>query len=176
MRIWISACSTGEEAYSIAIILDEILNFDRSKHIKIFATDVDEDAVKQARAGIFPEVTLSNISPERLKRYFIQKGNEFEVKPQLKERVIFSRHDITMDPPFVNVDLVTCRNMLIYFETELQKKIFTTFAYALKQHGLLFLGKSESVGVHTDLFASIDPKAKIFQARTTTESRKLLYP
>jgi two-component system CheB/CheR fusion protein len=175
-RIWISACSTGEEAYSIAIILDEILNFDRSKHIKIFATDVDEDAVKQARAGVFPEVTLANISPERLKRYFIQKGNEFEVKPQLKERVIFSRHDITMDPPFVNVDLVTCRNMLIYFETELQKKIFTTLAYALKHHGLLFLGKSESVGVHTDLFATIDPKSKIFQARTTAESRKLLYP
>jgi len=175
-RIWISACSTGEEAYSIAIILDEILNFDRSKHIKIFATDIDEDAVKQARAGVFPEVTVANISPERLKRYFIQKGNEFEVKPQLKERVIFSRHDITMDPPFVNIDLVTCRNMLIYFETELQKKIFTTFAYALKHHGLLFLGKSESVGVHTDLFATIDPKSKIFQARTTTESRKLLYP
>lgn len=176
LRIWISACSTGEEAYTIAIILDEILNFDRSKHVKIFATDVDEDAVKQARAGVFPEVTVSNISPERLKRYFTQKGNEFEVKPQLKERVIFSRHDITMDPPFVNVDLVTCRNMLIYFETELQKRIFTTFAYALKQHGLLFLGKSESVGVHTDLFATIDPKSKIFQARTTTESRKLLYP
>jgi len=176
LRIWISACSTGEEAYTIAIILDEILNFDRSKHIKIFVTDVDEDAVKQARAGVFPEVTVSNISPERLKRYFVQKGNEFEVKPQLKERVIFSRHDITMDPPFVNVDLITCRNMLIYFETELQKKIFTTFAYALKHYGLLFLGKSESVGIHTDLFATIDPKSKIFQARTTAESRKLLYP
>lgn len=176
LRIWISACSTGEEAYSIAIILDEILNADRSKHIKIFATDIDEDAVKQARAGIFPEVTVSNISPERLKRYFNQKGNEFEVKPQLKEKVIFSRHDIIMDPPFVNVDLITCRNMLIYFETELQKKIFTTFAYSLKQHGVLFLGKSESVGIHTDLFATLDAKAKIFQTRTTTESRKLLYP
>ncbi len=176
LRIWISACSTGEEAYTVAIILDEILSADRSKHIKIFATDIDEDAVKQARAGIFPEVTVANISPERLKRYFIQKGNEFEVKPQLKERVIFSRHDIIMDPPFVNVDLITCRNMLIYFETELQKSIFTTFAYSLKHHGLLFLGKSESVGVHTDLFATIDQKAKVFQARTTTESRKLLYP
>ena len=176
LRIWISACSTGEEAYSIAIMLDEILSSDRSKHIKIFATDIDEDAVKQARTGIFPEVTVSNISPQRLKRYFTQKGNEFEIKPQLKERVIFSRHDIIMDPPFVNVDLITCRNMLIYFETELQKKIFTTFAYSLKHNGLLFLGKSESVGVHTDMFATLDQKAKIFHARTTAESKKLLYP
>ena len=176
LRIWISACSTGEEAYSIAIILDEILGANSNKHIKIFATDVDEEAVQKARNGIFPEVTLSNISPERLSRYFTQRGNEFEVKPQLKERVIFSRHNIILDPPFVNMDLVTCRNMLIYFETDLQKKIFTTFAYSLKQYGLLFLGKSESVGLNTDLFAVIESKAKIFQARTTTESRKLLYP
>ncbi len=175
-RVWISACSTGEEAYSIAILLDEIIGSHGTKHIKIFATDIDEEAVQKAREGVFPEVTVSNISPERLKRYFNQRGNEFEVKPQLKERVIFSRHDITIDPPFVNLDLITCRNMLIYFETELQKKIFTTFAYSLKQHALLFLGKSESVGIHTDLFATLDPKAKIFQTRTTAESKKLLYP
>lgn len=175
-RVWNTACSTGEEAYSIAILLDEIIGSHSATHIKIFATDVDEDAIHKARTGIFPEVTLSNMSPERLERYFTQKGNEFEVKPFLKERVIFSRHDITRDPPFVNIDLITCRNMLIYFETELQKRIFTTFAYSLKQHALLFLGKSESVGVHTDLFATLDPQAKIFQTRTTAESKKLLYP
>jgi len=175
-RVWNTACSTGEEAYSIAILLDEIIGSHSTTHIKIFATDVDEDAIQKARIGIFPEVTLSNMSPERLVRYFTQRGNEFEVKPFLKERVIFSRHDITMDPPFVNVDLITCRNMLIYFETELQKRIFTTFAYSLKQHALLFLGKSESVGMHTDLFATIDAKAKIFQTRTTAESKRLLYP
>lgn len=176
IRVWIPACSTGEEAYSVAIILDEILGGNAQQHIKIFATDIDEEAIQKARAGVYPELIISNISPERLSRYFIQRGNEFEVKAKLKERVIFSRHDITMDPPFVNLDLITCRNLLIYFETELQKKIFTTFAYSLKQHGLLFLGKSESVGVHTDLFSTVDSKVKIFQARTTIESKKLLYP
>lgn len=176
LRVWVSACSTGEEAYSIAILLDEILGVHSDKHLKIFATDIDEEAIQKARNGVFPEVTVSNISPERLKRYFTQRGNEFEVKPQLKERVIFSRHDITMDPPFVNLDLITCRNMLIYFDLELQKKIFATFAYSLKQHGLLFLGKSETVGPHTDLFATIEAKAKVFQTRTTTDSRKNLYP
>jgi len=175
-RVWVSACSTGEEAYSIAILLDEIMGAQSNKLIKIFATDIDEEAVQKARAGIFPELTVSDVSPERLQKYFIQKGNEFAVKPQLKEKVIFSRHDITIDPPFVKIDLVTCRNMLIYFETVLQKKIFTTFAYSLKQHGLLFLGKSESVGINTDLYSTVDSKAKIFQTRTTVESRKLLYP
>ncbi len=175
-RVWVSACSTGEEAYTIAILLDEIMGSHTSRHVKIFATDIDEEAIQKARAGVFPELTVSEVSPERLQRYFIQKGNEFVVKPQLKERVIFSRHDITIDPPFVKIDLVTCRNMLIYFETALQKKIFTTFAYSLKQHGILFLGKSESVGMNTDLYSTLDAKAKLFQARTTVESRKLLYP
>lgn len=175
-RVWITACATGEEAYSLAIILDEIIGSHSNIHIKIFATDIDEEAIKKAREGIYPEVSISNLSEERLKRYFTQRGNEFEVKPFLKERVIFSRHNILVDPPFVNLDLISCRNLLIYFENDLQKRIFTTFAYALKTHAMLFLGKSETVSASSDYFSTHDSKNKIFKARTTTESRKLLYP
>lgn len=175
-RVWVPACATGEEAYSIAIILDENLRSHNIRHIKIFATDIDEEAVQKAREGIYPEVAISNLSHERIQRYFVQIGNEYEVKPFLKERVIFSRHDITIDPPFVNLDLISCRNLLIYFEGDLQKRIFATFAYALKPHALLLLGKSEAVGAHTDLFSTQDTKNKLFQARTTTESRKTIYP
>lgn len=176
-RVWVVACATGEEAYSIAILLDEMLGMHGNvMQIKIFATDIDEEAIHKARTGIYPEVAVSNLSEKRLKRYFNQKGNEFEVKPFLKERVIFSRHNIMVDPPFVNLDLITCRNLLIYFENELQKRIFTTFAYALKSQSLLFLGKSESINAQTDYFATLDSKAKIFSARTTADSRKTLYP
>lgn len=175
-RVWAPACASGEEAYSLAITLDEILVNHKSVHVKIFATDIDEDSVIKARRGLFPEVSVTGISEERLKRYFIQRGNEFEVKPILKERVIFSRHDITIDPPFVNLDLVVCRNMLIYFENELQKRIFTTFAYSLHPRAILFLGKSETVGPHTDLFETTSQQSKLYITRTTTESRKALYP
>lgn len=175
-RVWITACATGEEAYTIAILLDEIIGTHSPVHIKIFATDIDEEAIKKAREGIYPEVLVGNLSEARLKRYFTQRGNEFEVKPFLKERVIFSRHNIMVDPPFVNLDLISCRNLLIYFENDLQKRIFTTFAYALKSHATMFLGKSETVSASSDYFATIDTKSKIFQARTTAESRKMLYP
>jgi two-component system CheB/CheR fusion protein len=175
-RVWVTACSTGEEAYSIAILLDEIMGARTATHIKIFATDIDEVSIKKAREGVYPEIVISNMSKERLKRYFTQRGNEVEVKPFLKERVIFSRHNIMSDPPFVNLDLLSCRNLLIYFENDLQKRIFTTFAYALKTNALMFLGKSETVSASSDYFATIDAKNKVFQARTTNESRKLLYP
>lgn len=175
-RVWAPACASGEEAYSLAITLDELLLNHKSVHVKIFATDIDEDSVMKARKGVYPEVSISNISEERRQRYFIQRGNEFEVKAILKERVIFSRHDITIDPPFMNLNLIVCRNMLIYFEGELQKRIFTTFAYALNPNALLFLGKSETVGSNTELFATISQKSKLYSTRTTTESRKALYP
>jgi chemotaxis methyl-accepting protein methylase len=176
-RVWAPASSTGEEAYSLAILLHEIIgSSDSTVHVKIFATDIDDEAIRKARHGVFPEVSIENISAERLKKYFIQKGNEYEVVPQIKEKVIFSKHNVTMDPPFAKLDMICCRNLLIYFENDLQQKLFNTFAYALNTNGLLFLGKSETIGSNTNLYNTIDSKNKIFQGRITNETKKLLYP
>ncbi len=176
LRIWVTACATGEEAYSLAILLDEILGSKTRIHIKIFATDIDENAIKKAREGKYSEVSIASLSKERKKLYFTQRGDKYEIKPFLKERVIFSKHNIITDPPFMHLDIILCRNLLIYFENDLQQIIFNIFAYTLKNNGLLFLGKSETIGTFTDYFATIDLKNKIFQARSTTELRKTLYP
>lgn len=168
IRFWSIGCSTGEEAYSIAIMLSEVMgeNLERYK-IKIFATDIDDESLKIARTGLYAETSLENLDKKMVQKYFSVQKNQFEVKKSLRELVIFSRHNIVSDSPFLRLDLVSCRNMLIYFSTELQNKFFPLVHYALNDNGILFLGKSESIGSHIDLFSVLDKNEKIFKAQYT---------
>jgi two-component system, chemotaxis family, CheB/CheR fusion protein len=165
IRFWAPGCSTGEEAYSLAITLSLILGSDIGKYkIQIFATDIDEAALYFARKGMYPESALAKLDKKFRNKYFLTKTDHYEIIKPIREMVIFSRHDITKDPAFLKLDLVVCRNLLIYFSQDLQKKLFPMFHYALNDHGLLFLGKSESVGNFQTYFQTIDKKWKLFKA------------
>lgn len=164
IRIWAPGCSTGEEAYSLAMILSEILGADIGSYkIQIFATDVNEDSLHFARKGLYPESALLSLDKTIQNRYFSVKNEHYEVNKSIRSMVIFSRHNILKDPAFLRLDLVVCRNLLIYFSQELQKKLFPEFHYALNDGGLLFLGKSESVGHFQSYFKTIDKKWKIYK-------------
>ena len=165
IRIWTPGCSTGEEPYTIAMILSEILGSRAAEYkIQIFASDLDVVAIETARKGVYPESAILDIPKNFKSKYFTIKGDQFELIKPIKEMIIFSKHDITRDPPFLRLDLVTCRNLLIYFTGELQKKIFPLFHYSLKANGILFLGKSESVGQFQNYFKTVDKKWKIYEA------------
>jgi len=165
IRVWAPGCSTGEEAYSLAITINSILGSDIAKYqVQIFATDIDEEALYFARKGVYPESALVNMDRKVRNKYFLNKADHYEIIKPIREMVIFSRHDITKDPGFLKLDLVVCRNLLIYFSAELQQKIFPMFHYSLNDHGVLFLGKSESVGHFQTYFKTIDKKWKIFKA------------
>lgn len=165
IRIWAPGCSTGEEAYSLAMILSEILGADIATYrIQIFATDINEDALYFARKGIYPESALLSLDDKMYRKYFEPKGEHYEVIKPIREMVIFSRHNILRDPAFLRLDLLVCRNLLIYFSQELQKKLFPEFHYALNDNALLFLGKSESVGHFQSYFKAVDKQWKIYKA------------
>jgi len=165
IRIWAPGCSTGEEAYSLAITLSSILGSDIGQYkVQIFATDIDEEALYFARKGRYPESALVEIDKKLRNKYFLTKSDYYEVIKPIRAMVIFSRHNILKDPAFLKLDLVVCRNLLIYFSQELQKKIFPMFHYALNNDALLFLGKSESVGHFQNYFKTIDKKWKLFKA------------
>lgn len=168
LRFWSIGCSTGEEAYSIGIILSEILKEKISKYkIKIFATDIDDESLKIARMGVYSETSLTGVDKKLIQRYFSVQKNHFEIKKQIRELVVFSRHNIVADSPFLRLDLISCRNMLIYFNQNLQNRFFSIVHYSLRDNAYLFLGKSESVGQHLDLFSIVDKNAKIFKAQYT---------
>ena len=157
IRIWCVGCATGEEPYSVAILLHEILGVSLYNfHVQIFASDIDERALDFARKGIYPAKNLKKLSPEILEKYFDLVDAGYEVKKQVKQHILFARHDITNDPPFVRLDLVVCRNLLIYFNNYLQIEVLRVFNYALLAEGLLLLGKSGSVGVANELFAKVN--------------------
>lgn len=166
IRIWIPGCATGEEPYSIAIMLNSILRdkIDQYK-IQIFATDIDERAIAKARRGIYSAKALENISRDVIDNYFLKRDGEYELIKSIRGMVLFSKHDVISNPPFLKLDLISCRNLLIYFGVNLQKQIIPLFHYALKDSGILFLGKSESVGHFNNLFSIIDNKHKIFKRR-----------
>ena len=165
IRIWIPGCSTGEEPYSIAFILSEILDNKVADYkIQIFATDLDESVIALCRKARYPEAAVINIDRNIVKKYFTVKNDEYEVIKPIRDMCIFSRHNVFSDPAFMRLDLISCRNMLIYFTTELQDKIFPMFHYALNDTGLLFLGKSESIGKFNYQFKLLDKKWKIYQA------------
>ncbi|MBA3013171.1 MAG: PAS domain-containing protein [Proteobacteria bacterium] len=176
IRIWVTACSTGEEAYSLAIILSELK--DKAKNyfnVQIFATDIDLDAIAFARQGIYPENIGVDIPSERLNHFFTKKTDGFHVKKQIREMIVFSNQNVIKDPPFSKLDMVSCRNLMIYMENALQKKIIPLFHYTLNQGGILFLGTSESIGGHTDLFEPLNSKWKIFQRKTSIVGREKDY-
>jgi two-component system, chemotaxis family, CheB/CheR fusion protein len=164
LRIWVLGCATGEEAYSLAMILIEVMGkIGKKVDVQIFATDIDEEAIEFARAAVYPESIAADVSTERLERFFIKEKNIYKLKKQVREMVVFAIQNIIKDPPFSKLDLASCRNVLIYMDAMLQKKILPTLHYTLKEEGILFLGPSESIGGFTDLFSPIDSKAKIFK-------------
>jgi two-component system, chemotaxis family, CheB/CheR fusion protein len=163
IRIWIPGCSTGEEAYSIAISLLEFLS-DRipKPTIQIFATDISEVAIERARLGIYHQNLLAEVSPERLRRFFVKVEGGYQISKSVRELCVFARQNLISDPPFSRLDLISCRNVLIYLEPILQKKVIPIFHYALKPTGFLMLGTSESIGEFSDLFAIADKKYRIY--------------
>lgn len=164
IRAWVAGCATGEEAYSIAILMAEaIRKSGRSLKMKVFATDLDQEALVEARTGIYSENDVRSVPAHLVSGYFHRRGNDFEVDKVLRDCVVFARQDLGQSAPFVKMDLVTCRNVLIYFGPSLQKKIFELFHYALNPGGLLLLGKSESVGEVSTLFEAVDRKVKLFR-------------
>jgi len=174
IRIWVPGCSTGEEVYSIAICLLEFL-WDKArtvghasfstKAVQIFGTDISESALDRARVGLFTESSVAEISPERLSRFFIRLDGGFQINKSIREMCVFARQNVAKDPPFSNLDLITCRNLLIYLGPELQKRVVPTLHYALKPDGFLMLGGSESLGMFSDHFLLIDKKNKIYQKK-----------
>ncbi len=171
IRVWVPGCSTGEEAYSLAILLSERMNELHTDYkVHIFATDIDRESIDHARAGVYPSSIIADISPERLAHFFDQdnsEGSAYRIRKSIRDMLIFSEHDVTRDPPFSKLDLISCRNLLIYMGPELQKRLLPLFHYALNPGGMLLLGSSESVGEFGNLFATLDRKAKIFQRKAS---------
>lgn len=164
LRVWVPGCATGEEAYSIAILIRECMaESGRELPVQIFATDLDIEAINTGRAGVYPAGIQADISPERLKRYFTKNENVYVVKNELREMVVFAVQDIARDPPFSKVDLICCRNLLIYFNSDLQTKLLPVLHYSLNKHGILFLGPSETVGKYADIFTTLETKWKIYE-------------
>ncbi|MDX5347865.1 MAG: chemotaxis protein CheR, partial [Hymenobacteraceae bacterium] len=171
IRVWVAGCSTGEEAYSIAILLREHMDaIKKELEVKIFASDIDRDALDYASKGLYPATSLSEVSEERLNEYFVKEDGKYRITQRVRRMVIFAPHNVTTDPPFSRIDLVSCRNMLIYLNPVLQKKVIEKFHYALRVGGFLFLGSSESIG-ELKSFAEVNKKWKIY--RNTEPARSL---
>ena len=167
LRAWSVGCSTGEEAYSLAITFKEALEQHQAPAenftLQIFATDLDQAAINKARQGIYLANIATDISPERLQRFFVKEGNSYRVCKEIREMVTFATQNVVMQPPFTKLDILICRNLLIYFTPELQKKLVQLFHYTLNPGGFLFLGSAETIGTFTNLFSPMDAKARIFR-------------
>lgn len=170
LRVWVPGCSSGEEVYSIAIIIHELLEEPgKNIDVQIFGTDIDIDALTTARSGTYPITIAEDVSPELLNKYFVKKDNVFTIRTDIREMVVFAPHDVLIDPPFTKLDVLSCRNLLIYLNGEAQQKVISNFNYALNKDGILFLGPSESVGEFVDAFNVVDKKWKIFKCVKSTE-------
>ncbi|HEY6542157.1 MAG TPA: CheR family methyltransferase, partial [Ktedonobacteraceae bacterium] len=169
IRVWIMGCATGEEVYSVAICLLELLGERAAQFpLSLFASDLDQEALEYARAGVYSQRSLAGLSQERLERFFTQVPAGYQVSKAIRERCVFARHNITQDPPFSRLDLVSCRNVLIYLGQPLQQKILSLFHYALHPDGLLLLGTSEAIGGATHLFTPLDERHKLYAKKTST--------
>lgn len=166
IRIWVPACSTGEEVYSIAIILQECMD-EIKKHfdVQIFGTDIDIKALELARNGVYPEIISNDVSTARLKRFFIKQGKNYKINKEIRGKIIFGEQNIIKDPPFTKLDLISCRNLLIYLNMQLQKKLLPLFHYSLKPKGILFLGISEAAAGFTEHFELLAKRWKIFERK-----------
>jgi two-component system, chemotaxis family, CheB/CheR fusion protein len=166
VRLWVPGCATGEEAISLAMLFREAMDkLNRHVSLQVFATDVDPEAIQRARAAEYPGAIASEVSSERLERFFIRKNGVYGLKKDIRDSIVFAVQDLVADPPFSKLDLVSCRNVLIYMDTPLQKKIMNLFHFTLSENGYLFLGTSESIGEFSDLFSPVDVKAKLFKSK-----------
>ena len=175
IRIWVPGCATGEEAYSIVILFSEALGGLAqlsAYNFQLFASDIDTDILAQARKGIYAETTLEHVDKKLRVKYFRHRENAYEIIKGVRDLVVFSKHNVFEDPPFLRLDLISCRNLLIYFNIILQEKVMHLFHYALQQNGVLFLGKSESLGNSTNLFQPIDNKYKLYRRKFITGNEK----
>ena len=166
IRLWVAGCATGEEAYSLAILLKEAcLRADCARVVTIFATDVDDRSITFARAALFNNIIEADISEERLAHHFVKEGARYRVAKHIRDMCVFSTHDLVKDPPFSKLDMISCRNLLIYFEIRLQQRVLTIFHYGLKPQGTLWLGPSETISSRAKLFEAVDKRCRIYQRR-----------
>jgi two-component system CheB/CheR fusion protein len=178
IRVWVPGCATGEEVFSIAMLIHkELVKQNKLQYIKvqIFATDISEEAIYEARSARYFKEEIINIPKEMVDEYFVKRDDYYEVSKNIRDLVVFSKHDLIKDPPFINLDMLSCRNLLIYFNSTLQKRLFAVFHHSLRQRGYLFLGKSESTSGLTSIFGTVDSKWKIFQREETLSPPKLEY-
>jgi two-component system CheB/CheR fusion protein len=174
LRAWVPGCSTGEEAYSLAIVLHEAVEDIKPKvrlAIQVFATDLDRDAVDKARQGVFPANIAADMSEERLERFFVKEERGYRVRKEIREMVTFAPQNLIMDPPFTKLDILSCRNLLIYLTQEVQKKLIPLFYYSLNPGGILLLGSAETVGSNADLFVALSGKSRLFRRTELARGR-----
>jgi len=177
LRAWVPGCSTGEEAYSLAMAFKETLEKIKPRKnmmLQVFATDLDKDAIDKARRGIYPENICADVSPEQMRRFFTKEERGWRVSNEIREMVIFAPQSLIKDPPFTKLDILSCRNLLIYLAPEMQKKLFPLFHYSLTPGGILFLGSAETVGTFTDLFKPLHNKLRIFRRTESTLRAELM--
>ncbi len=166
VRVWVPGCATGEEAYSIAIMLHECMDeLKVHRNVQIFATDLDSDAIETARSGLFPRGIGTDVSAARLAEFFRKQDGHYRIRKELRDWLVFAPQNVIHDPPFTKLDLISCRNLLIYLQSDLQKKLLALFHYSLLRGGCMFLGTSESIGEFGDLFQTLDSKAKLFRRK-----------
>lgn len=163
LRIWVPGCATGEEAYTMAMLITEVIGDRRDVRAQIFATDISNHALKAARAATYPDSVVSSLTPERLRKFFVRDGDSLRVTKSIREMVVFAAHDLKGDPPFFRLDLISCRNLLIYLEREAQTHILQQFHFALNPGGYLFLGSSETASRYEEGFDVVDPHARIYR-------------
>ncbi len=174
-RAWVAGCANGEEAYSIAIVLHELMmEMQRPIMVQIYATDLDEDAIGTARSGSYPRAIAADITPERLKRCFTTSGTRYRINKTIRDMVIFAEQNMIKDPPFTRLDLLSCRNVMIYLEPDLQTRLIRTFHYALNTGGTLFISPSENIGDHMSLFTAISRKWKLYRATAASPALRAL--
>jgi len=177
LRAWVAGCSTGEEAYSLAIVFKEVvekINPHGGFSLQIFATDLDNEAIESARKGLFPLSIAADVSPRRLNRFFVTSEDGYRVNAEIREMVVFAKHNIILHPPFTKVDILTCRNLLIYMDAELQKKLLGLFYYSINPNGIMVLGSAESLGTQSHFFAPVDSKLKIFKRSDSSVTPELI--
>lgn len=179
LRAWVPACSTGEEAYSLSIVFREAVE-EFQPHaqfsLQIFATDLDQDAIEKARQGFYPSNIAADVSDERLERFFTPEGSGYRINKDIREKIIFAPQNLIMDPPFTKLDIISCRNLMIYLASELQQKIFPLFYYALSPGGILLLGSAETVNASSSLFIPLDNKSRLYRRSDTPLEKKDILP
>src|ERR1022692_3843924 len=166
LRAWVPACYTGEEAYSLAMVFKEVMEEVKPKRnntLQVFATDLNKDAIDKARQGIYPENICADVAPKQMSRFFIKDDGGCRVIKEIREMVIFAPQSLILDPPFTKLDILSCRNLMIYLAPEMQKKLIPLFHYSLTPGGILLLGSAETVGTFTSLFTPINSKLRIFR-------------